>query len=53
MDQSLNKWEYQLDIPADESPVDMNLVIEFIKRVLNDSTHPHIMRKFAERNLDW
>ena len=46
-------WEFVQKIPDDESPVDMNLVIDFANRIMSESEHPHMMRKYAEEHLDW
>ena len=46
-------WEYIQKIPDDETPVDMNTVIDFANRVMSDPEHPQKMRKYAEENLDW
>jgi glycosyltransferase involved in cell wall biosynthesis len=40
-------------IPADESPVRIEEVIEFAKRVYADPDHPQKMREYAVEHLDW
>jgi len=40
-------------IPADESPVNIEEVIEFVKRVYADPDHPQKMREYALEHLDW
>ncbi len=40
-------------IPADETPVDLQKVIEFAHRVCTDPAHPRKMRSYAAENLDW
>ena len=40
-------------VPAEEQPIDMNTVIEFANCVMDDTEHPHMMRKYAEEHLDW
>jgi hypothetical protein len=42
-----------LQIPGNESPVDMDRLIEFVDQIYCDLEHPVNMRKFAEQNLDW
>lgn len=46
-------FPYVLHLPADESPVDIEQVVEFAKRVCTDLDHPLKMRHYAEKNLDW
>lgn len=40
-------------IPADESPVNIEEVIEFAKRVYADPDHPQKMREYSLEHLDW
>lgn len=40
-------------IPADESPVNIEEVIEFAKKVYADPDHPQKMREYAFEHLDW
>jgi len=46
-------FPYILKIPADETPVDLEKVIEFAHRVYQDPDHPQKMRTYAEEHLDW
>ena len=46
-------WEYVQKIPDDETPVDMNTVIDFSNRMMADPEHPQKMRRYAEEHLDW
>jgi len=47
------EWEFTRMVPYDESPIDMNTVINFAEKVMADPNHPQKMRAFAEENLDW
>ena len=40
-------------VPSDETPVDLEKVIEFAGRVCTDPEHPRKMRTYAEEYLDW
>ena len=46
-------WEYTQMIPANETPIDMNTVVDFASRVISDPKHPQKMRRYAEEHLDW
>ena len=46
-------WGYVQKIPDDETPVDMNTVVDFANRVMADPEHPQKMRAYAEEHLDW
>ena len=46
-------WEYVQMVPANETPIDMNTVIDFANRVMADPEHPQKMRRYAEEHLDW
>lgn len=46
-------FPYILQLPADESPIDMEEVIAFADKVLADPDHPQKMRLYAEEHLDW
>ena len=46
-------WEYVQKIPDDETPVDMNTVVNFANRMMADPEHPQKMRRYAEEHLDW
>ena len=46
-------FPYILRLPADESPIDIDLVVAFAKRVCADPDHPQKMRRYAEGYLDW
>lgn len=46
-------FPYIYRIPSDESPVDIEKVIEFAKRVYADPYHPQKMRAYAVEHLDW
>jgi len=46
-------FPYILKIPADETPVDLEKVVEFAHRVYQDTDHPRKMRTYAEKYLDW
>ena len=40
-------------VPANETPIDMNTVIDFANRIMADPEHPQKMRRYAEEHLDW
>lgn len=46
-------WKYVLKISDDETPIDMNTVVEFANRMMADPEHPQKMRRYAEEHLDW
>lgn len=46
-------WDYIQMVPATEEPIDMNLVLAFAERVMEDSNHHKKMREYAETHLDW
>jgi glycosyltransferase involved in cell wall biosynthesis len=45
--------KYFLSVPPDESPVDMDQVVEFAGRVLKKKEISLDMREFAEQRVDW
>jgi hypothetical protein len=46
-------FPYILDLPANESSVDVERVLTFAKTVCADLDHPQKMRRYAEEHLDW
>jgi glycosyltransferase involved in cell wall biosynthesis len=46
-------FPYILQLPADESPIDIKRVLAFAKEVCADPDHPQKMRRYAEEHLDW
>lgn len=46
-------FPYILCPPADESPIDIDQVAAFTKRVFADPNHSERMRHYAEEYLDW
>jgi glycosyltransferase involved in cell wall biosynthesis len=46
-------YPYILRIPSDESPVDIEQLIQFAQNVYRDLDHPRKMRAFASEHLDW
>ena len=53
-DQDFNdSFPYILRIPGDETPVDIEEVIEFTETVYKDPEHPKKMRTYATEHLDW
>lgn len=46
-------FPYLLQLPADESAVDIGAVIAFAKKVCADPDHPQKMRQYAIDHLDW
>lgn len=46
-------FPYVHKVPSDESPIDIEDIISFVKSVYLDSDHHIKMRIFAENNLDW
>lgn len=46
-------FEYCLHVIPDDTPIEMDQVMEFAVRVNNDPTHPDMMRRYAEQKLDW
>jgi hypothetical protein len=45
--------EFSLELPNDDSLIDMEKVIEFAKKALEDKELPTKMRKYAEEHLDY
>jgi hypothetical protein len=45
--------EWALQFPNDNSPIDIQKVIDFTQKVLSDAEHPLKMRKYAEEHLDY
>lgn len=45
--------EFALQFPNDDSPIDIQEVIDFAQRVLSDPEHPQKMRAYAEQYLDY
>ena len=45
--------EFFLRVPSDNSPVNMDDVVAFAERTLNQSCISEAMRQFAEKRLDW
>ncbi|MBN1552555.1 glycosyltransferase family 4 protein [bacterium] len=48
-----DSFPYRLKVPADESPINIEEVLEFAGKILDDKKHPEKMREFATQNLDW
>lgn len=46
-------FPYILRLPADESPVEIPMIIAFANEVYADPDHPQKMRHYAEEHLDW
>jgi glycosyltransferase involved in cell wall biosynthesis len=46
-------FSYILQIPADESPINIERVIAFAQKISAEYDHPQQMRKYAETHLDW
>lgn len=46
-------FHYIFRVPPDESPINIESVINFAQKVCSDPDHPQKMRKYAEENLDW
>jgi len=46
-------FPFQLKVPADERPIDLNIVSSFADRALSDTDYSVKMREYAEENLDW
>jgi len=46
-------FPYILEMPADESPIDMEQIIAFVPHVCQDTDHPQKMRHYALKHLDW
>jgi len=46
-------FPYRLKVPADESPINIEEVLEFAGKILDDKKHPKTMREFATGKLDW
>jgi len=42
-----------LRLPADESPVSVESIIDFTRQVYQDTDHPQKMRAYAAGHLDW
>ena len=45
--------EFSLELPNDDSLIDMEKVIEFAEKALGDNALPKKMRKYAEEHLDY
>jgi len=48
-----NDFPYIKRIHRDESPVDLEEIINFTERIYSDTDHHLKMRAYAEKNLDW
>ena len=48
-----NDFSYIQKVPADESPVSIESIIDFAQRVSEDTGHPMKMREYAVGHLDW
>lgn len=48
-----DKFRFKMNIQSDEMPISIEKVISFAKDALSVNNHSHIMRKYAEENLDW
>lgn len=46
-------FPYILKVPADESPIDVEEIIQFAGKVYSDPEHYLRMRAYAEKKLDW
>jgi len=46
-------FPYIMEIPADESPINMSAIVKFAQEAYLDPDHHIIMRKYAQDNLDW
>ena len=46
-------FPYKLQIPEDESAVDIETVLRFVSRIYQDPDHPQKMRRYAVEHLDW
>ena len=46
-------FPWVLRMPADESPLNIEKIIEFAHRVCTDPAHSQKMRAYAEEHLDW
>lgn len=46
-------FPYILRLPADESPIDIELVLAFAEEVCSNPYHSQKMRRYAEESLDW
>ncbi len=46
-------FPYIFEVPADDSPVDIEALIAFCDHIYQDDLHHHKMREYAKRNLEW
>lgn len=46
-------FPYLLNVPPDETPIDLDAVSSFAYRRLSDTEHSVKMREYAKENLDW
>jgi hypothetical protein len=46
-------YPYVLQVPADDTPIDIEQVLAFAQEVCTDPEHPETMRAYARDNLDW
>ena len=49
----LDDFSCILRLPADESPVSVEKIIDFTRQVYQDMDHPQKMREYAAGHLDW
>ncbi|MGB9819719.1 MAG: glycosyltransferase [Thermovenabulum sp.] len=48
-----DSFKYILKIPDDNTPVDINRIIDFFENAIKNKDYQLEMRKFAEENLSW
>ena len=48
-----DNFEYCLRIEPTDSPVHVDEIISFTRKVFQNTDHPKIMRKYAEEYVDW
>ena len=48
-----SNFSYKLELTSDESPIDLEQVIDFAVKVYTNKKHNIEMRKYAFKNIDW
>jgi len=48
-----NNFAFLLKCSSDETPININLLLDFVKEVYSDLGHPQKMRAFAQEYLNW
>jgi glycosyltransferase involved in cell wall biosynthesis len=46
-------WEFMLNVPNKDEPIDMNSVIAFYEKIVSKKNYKQLMRNYAEKYLTW